>query len=107
MKLLQPADKVKRKMVLFATLFAKLGSTVLALFAGNTALASSVTMELSAISPLHTVVVPDILFGTKENATVIIQTLAVRNGEQSGTPNANKTSTMLLAVSVHQTAHLE
>ena len=93
-------------MVLCATLIAEPGSMVSAPSAGNTAPPSSVMMVLSAISPLLTAEVPDMPSGTRAIASATILK-AVRNGEPSGTPSAELTSTTLLAASAHQIARLD
>jgi len=75
---------------------------VLAQFAGNTVLQASQTLELIALSQLPTEEVLDTLFGMRMNATVRTHKVA-RNGVLSTIQNANQVSTMLHAVSAHQT----
>ena len=101
------AEMEKRGMVLCATLCARPVSMVSALSAGNTALASSVMMVLSAISPLLMAVVSDIPSGMRASATATTLSSAARSREPYGIPNAELTSTMLLAASAHQIAPLE
>jgi hypothetical protein len=96
-KLLPIALPIKRKMEHFATLGAKRASMELALFAGNTALAVSEMMALSALSLVLMVAESAILYGMKISVTVTIKMLAVRNGASFGTQDAVLGSTMLHA----------
>jgi hypothetical protein len=100
------AEKETKRMELFATHYAELASTELDLSAGNTVPMDSVMMVLSAISLMPTDVELDTQFGMKISAIVKIQISVAKSGEQFGTLNAEQTSTMLLAVSAHQIAHL-
>jgi hypothetical protein len=100
------AEMEKKRMELFATHCVELASTESDQFAGNTALMDSVMMVPSAISLTHMDVELDTQFGMKTNVTVKILISAAKSGEPFGTLNAEQTSTMLLAVSVHQIALL-
>ena len=101
------AEMVKRRMVHYAIPNAELVSTELDQSAGSTALMASEMMELSAISPHHTeeeLVMPS---GTKTSARETTQISDARSGAQSGTPNAELTSTTSHAVFAHPTAQLD
>lgn len=101
------AEMEKKRMELFATHCAELASTELDLSAGNTALMGSVMMVPSAISLTLMDAELDTQFGMKTNVTVKILNSAAKSGEPFGTLNAERTSTMLLAVFAHQIALLD
>ncbi len=71
-------------------------------FVGRTASQDSVMMALSALNQSPMAEVQDMFSGMKISATEKIPMLVAKSGELCGTPNARLTSTMLLAVSVHQ-----
>lgn len=94
-----PARRDKKRMDYSAIPIARLASMALAPFAGNPALQSSQTLELTALSPLLMEEASVTQYGTRTSATE--RTLRVaRNGELSGILNAKRASTTLDAAFV-------
>ena len=89
-------------MELYAILGARRVSTELAPFVGRTASQDSVMMALSALNLSPMAEEQDMFSGMKISATEKIPMLVAKSGELCGTLSARLTSTMLLAVSVHQ-----
>lgn len=98
------AEMVKKRMVLSVTPIAEKDFTVLVQSVGNTA---QITSEMMAPSVTNLQLMVEVLDMPSGIETTVRETTLIsvaRNGEQSGTLSAKQTSTMLLAVSVHQTA---